>query len=146
MAKKKGDFREVGAVKLGDVIISPSRLFKEGTLIVDMGNKPGSVAVFDIPGFGSDTRTGPVRTLRGEEKAAVLAGAKPGATSNASSGTTPATPTAPVPSPIKPVPSLKYSSKWDELMRSNFPSSFKEGGLVRGAGKATKGRGRGKMV
>lgn len=146
MAKKKTDFRDVGAVRMGDIIISPSRLFKEGTLIVDTGNKRSQVAVFDIPGFGSDTRTGPVRVLKGEEKAAVLAGAKPGATSNASSGTTPTTPTAPVVPPIKSVPSLKYSSKWDELMRGNFPSSFKAGGLVRGAGKATKGRGRGRMT
>lgn len=63
-------------------------------------------------------------------------------TSNATSNTSSSTTTAPTPSAAL----LKKRGTWAETMRENFPESFKHGGLVRGAGKATKGRGRGKMV
>jgi hypothetical protein len=63
-------------------------------------------------------------------------------TSNATSNTSSSTTTAPTPSAAL----LKNRGSWAETMRENFPTSFKRGGLVRGAGKATKGRGRGKMI
>lgn len=63
-------------------------------------------------------------------------------TSNATSNTSSSTTTAPTPSAAL----LKKRGTWAETMRENFPGSFKSGGLVRGAGRATKGRGRGKMV
>ena len=63
-------------------------------------------------------------------------------TSNATSNTSSSTTTAPTPSAAL----LKKRGTWAETMRENFPESFKHGGLVRGAGRAVKGRGRGKMV
>lgn len=63
-------------------------------------------------------------------------------TSNATSNTSSSTTTAPKPSAAL----LKKKGSWAETMRENFPESFKHGGLVRGAGRAVKGRGRGKMV
>lgn len=63
-------------------------------------------------------------------------------TSNATSNTSSSTTTAPTPSAAL----LKKRGSWAETMRENFPESFKHGGLVRGAGKAVRGRGRGKMV
>jgi hypothetical protein len=62
--------------------------------------------------------------------------------SNATSNTSSSTTTAPTPSSAL----LKKRGSWAETMRENFPTSFKHGGLVRGAGRAKKGRGRGKMV
>jgi hypothetical protein len=67
-------------------------------------------------------------------------------TSNATSNTSSSTTT---PSKVAPTPSaslLKKKGSWSETMRENFPSSFKHGGLVRGAGKAMRGRGRGRNV
>lgn len=63
-------------------------------------------------------------------------------TSNTTSNTSSSTTTAPKPSAAL----LKKKGSWAETMRENFPESFKHGGLVRGAGRAVKGRGRGKMV
>jgi len=42
------------------------------------------------------------------------------------------------------------SNSWEDIVAFNFPDGagkyYKEGGLVRGGGKAVKGRGRGRMV
>lgn len=62
----------------------------------------------------------------------------------ASPGTT--APTAPTANTAPAIKRVKPSSNFAQMMRETFPESFKGGGLVRGAGKATKGRGRGKMV
>jgi hypothetical protein len=144
MAKK--DFRDVGAVQMGDLFISPSRLFGEGVLVLDTGEGKKGVQIVDIPGFGRDKRTGPVRVLKGEEKELVRRGGSPAGATKAPAPTTPSTPTTAPDTAIKAVPKLKYSPDFGEMMRGTFPESFKDGGLVRGGGKAVKGRGRGKMV
>lgn len=49
----------------------------------------------------------------------------------------------PPPPPVDRLP----SENWEETVKFYFPSSgMKAGGLVRGAGKAVKGRGRGRIV
>lgn len=51
----------------------------------------------------------------------------------------------PKPEAVKP-----KSNSWVDIVAANFPSGagkyYRDGGLVRGGGKAVKGRGRGKMV
>lgn len=65
---------------------------------------------------------------------------KPTTPTGTTAPTTPAANTAPAIRRVVP------SGNFAQMMRETFPESFKGGGLVRGAGKATKGRGRGKMV
>ena len=108
MAKKSGDFRDYGwASMTPDFGISPSKLFKEGLLV--LGN-PSNPKVFSVP-FGEGGRD-ELRLLEGEERDAALRGEGGDVRS----------------------------------MVQNAMRTAKDGGLVRGAGKATKGRGRGKMV
>lgn len=58
------------------------------------------------------------------------------------SGNTPSPPPAPPPAP------LYMNADWSKVVGHYFPESsgMKDGGLVRGGGAATKGRGRGRMV
>jgi hypothetical protein len=63
---------------------------------------------------------------------------------NTSTGTS--APTAPTANTAPAIRRVVPSGNFAQMMRETFPESFKDGGLVRGAGKATKGRGRGKMV
>ena len=82
-------------------------------------------------------------------------------TSNTSSGTSN---TAPLPTSPVTAPSYVGSSDWDDIVSHYFPKgagnyrdggkvksskpaqTYADGGLVRGGGKALRGRGRGKMV
>lgn len=49
-----------------------------------------------------------------------------------------------------PTSAKPKSNSWPDIVAFNFPEGarkqYKDGGLVRGGGKATKGRGRGRMV
>jgi hypothetical protein len=54
------------------------------------------------------------------------------------------------PPPVKPEPTRPKSNSWPDIVANYFPkgagTQYKDGGLVRGGGKAVKGRGRGKFV
>lgn len=54
------------------------------------------------------------------------------------------------PPPVTPEVSRPKSNSWPDIVANYFPkgagTQYKEGGLVRGGGKAVKGRGRGKFV
>ena len=51
---------------------------------------------------------------------------------------------------VTPETARPKSNSWPHIVEFNFPKGagkyYKDGGLVRGGGKATKGRGRGRMV
>lgn len=107
MAKKSGDFRDYGwASMTPDFGVSPSKLFKEGLLVL---GSPSNPTVFSVP-FGENPRD--FALLEGEERAAALRGE-----------------------------GGDVRSMVQQAMRT-----AKDGGLVRGAGRAVKGRGRGKVV
>lgn len=59
------------------------------------------------------------------------------------------TPTSPPPASPPPATSGPVPTQWPEIVDYFFPNGgtgYKDGGLVRGGGAATKGRGRGRIV
>lgn len=103
-----GGFSKYKGVTLSpDVGFSPSKLFDEGLLVLNVNGKQHVIQTPFGGGEGED-----LRVLQGQEAANALYGG-----------------------------GNDVRSMVQEAMRT-----AKDGGLVRGGGKATKGRGRGKMV